>query len=74
MEIYDQKIICIAEECEGMMCLVELVISAGEAELFYSLLFPSPSGTDLSLCVVYRKCSLQFLKHKDCFKLCGVDF
>lgn len=52
----------ITEECEGMMCLVELVIIAGEVELVYSLLFASPSGTDLCLCVVYRKCSLQLSK------------
>jgi len=58
--------ICIAEECEEMMCLVELVIISGEVELVYSLLFPSPSGTDLCLCLVYRKCSLQFSKHKNC--------
>lgn len=58
--------ICIAEECEGMKCLVELVIIAGEVELVYSLLFLSPSGTDLCLRIVYRKCSLLFSKRKDC--------
>lgn len=65
--------ICIAEECEGMMCLVELVIIAGEVELVYSLLFPSPSGTDLCLCIVYRKCSLQFSKCKDCVSGTAVE-
>lgn len=44
---------------------IELVIIAGEVELVYSLLLPSPSGTDLCLCVVYRKCSLQFSERKD---------
>lgn len=58
--------ICIAEECERMKCLVELVIIAGEVELVYSLLFPSPSGTDLDLCIAYRKCSLLFSQCKDC--------
>lgn len=55
----------VAEECEGMMCLIELVIIAGEVELVYSLLLLSPSGTDLCLCVVYRKCSVQFSERKD---------
>lgn len=65
----------VAEECEGMMCLIELVIIAGEVELVYSLLLPSPSGTDLCLCVVYRKCSLQFSEPKDCSRHCGAgDF
>lgn len=67
--------ICITEECEGMMCLIELVIIAGEVELVYSLLLLSPSGTDLCLCVVYRKCPPQFCEHKDCSRHCGVgDF
>lgn len=67
--------VCIAEECEEMMYLIELVIIAGEVELVYSFLLPSPSGTDLCLCVVYRKCSLQFSGHKDCSRHCGVkDF
>lgn len=60
--------ICIVEECEKMMSFVELVIIVGEVELVYSLLFPAPSGTDLCLCIVYRKCSLRFSKCKTLFQ------
>lgn len=55
----------VAEECEWMMCLIELVIISWEVVLVYNLLLPFPSGTDLCLCVVYRKCSLQFSEHND---------
>lgn len=55
----------VAEECEWMMCLIELVIISWEVALVSNLLLPFPSGTDLCLCVVYRKCSLQFSEHKD---------